>query len=77
MCSPLRSNIQGVSLTSDHRHRSDRGGRDEQKIIWEGGGLKCTPGELLAIYFSFDLFEKKNSSKSGLHFRPKFILAKL
>ena len=39
------SDLQGVPGMTYKIYRGDRGGRDEQKIIGEGG-LKCTPGEL-------------------------------
>ena len=38
-------NIQGVPQVSANTYGGGRGGQDEQKIMWEGGGLKCTPGE--------------------------------
>ena len=67
--------IQGVSQVSANTYRGGRGGQDEQEIIWERGGLKCTPGELWAKYFFSDLLKKKILSKSGLHFRLIFCIA--
>ena len=37
--------IQGVTSTYAYIYRGDRGCRDEQKILWEGG-LKCNPVEI-------------------------------
>jgi len=69
--------IQGVTQVDVYTYRGGRGGQDEQKIIWEGGGLKCTPGELWAKYFFSELLKKKILSKSGLHFRAKCCMAEL
>jgi len=38
--------IQGVPGMTYKTYRGDKGGRDEQKVMWEEESLKCTPGEL-------------------------------
>ena len=47
----MTTSIQGVPQVSANTYRGGRGGQGEQKIIWEGGGLKCNPGELWTRYF--------------------------
>ena len=57
-------------------YRVDRGGRDEQKIMWRGGSKMHHWGVIGKILFS-DLLKIKILSNSELHFRQNFCVAEL
>ena len=57
-------------------YRDDREGRDEQKIIWEGGS-KIHPWRVIGIILFSDLLKIKILIKSELHFRQYFCMAEL
>jgi len=57
-------------------YRGDRGGRDEQKIIWEGGS-KMQPWGVMGQKLFLGLVDEKILSKSRLHFRLIFCMAEL
>jgi len=59
--------IQGVPDMNRKIYRGDRGGRDEQKIIREGG-LKCIPEKIFTKYWFFGLYYEKNISKIRIAF---------